>query len=40
VAAPEAAATVTAEPEVLSERKPKEGEEAAKADEGKRAGKK
>jgi large subunit ribosomal protein L25 len=39
-AAPEAAATVTTEPEVLTERKPKEGEEPAKADESKRAAKK
>jgi large subunit ribosomal protein L25 len=35
VAAPTAAATT--EPEVLTERKPKEGEEAPKADEGKKA---
>ena len=34
-AAPEAAAAVTTEPEVLTERKPKEGEEAAKADDRK-----
>ncbi|HEV8617771.1 MAG TPA: 50S ribosomal protein L25 [Methylomirabilota bacterium] len=37
VAAPVAAAATTAEPEVLTERKPKEGEEAP-ADEGKKAG--
>ncbi len=36
-AAPEVAAAVTTEPEVLTERKPKEGEEAAKPDEGKKA---
>jgi large subunit ribosomal protein L25 len=39
VAAPVAAAAVTAEPEVLTERKPKEGETAAPADE-KKGGKK
>jgi large subunit ribosomal protein L25 len=39
-AAPEVAATVTTEPEVLTERKAKEGEEPAKADESKRAAKK
>jgi large subunit ribosomal protein L25 len=37
VAAPVAAAATTVEPEVLTERKPKEGEEAP-ADEGKKAG--
>ena len=37
VAAPVAAAATTAEPEVLTERKPKEGEEAP-ADEGKKGG--
>jgi hypothetical protein len=33
VAAPAVAAAVTAEPEVLTERKPKEGEEAAPAED-------
>jgi large subunit ribosomal protein L25 len=37
--APAVAAAVTAEPEVLTERKPKEGEEAAPADDKKPAGK-
>jgi len=37
VAAPAATAAVTAEPEVLTERKPKEGEEAAPADDAKKA---
>ncbi|HTO13389.1 MAG TPA: 50S ribosomal protein L25 [Candidatus Binatia bacterium] len=36
VAAPAATAAVTAEPEVLTERKPKEGEEAAPAEEAKK----
>jgi large subunit ribosomal protein L25 len=36
VVAPAATAAVTAEPEVLTERKPKEGEEAPAADESKR----
>ena len=38
VAAPAATAAVTAEPEVLTERKPKEGEEAAPADDAKKGG--
>ena len=37
VATPAATAAVTAEPEVLTERKPKEGEEAAAADDAKKA---
>ena len=36
VAAPAATAAVTAEPEVLTERKPKEGEEAAPAEDAKK----
>jgi large subunit ribosomal protein L25 len=38
VAAPVAVAATTAEPEVLTERKPKEGEEPPAADEGKKGG--
>jgi large subunit ribosomal protein L25 len=38
VATPAATAAVTAEPEVLTERKPKEGEEAAPADDAKKGG--
>jgi large subunit ribosomal protein L25 len=40
VVAPVATAAVSAEPEVLTERKPKEGEAAAPADESKKGGKK